>query len=48
MNRNFKLWPTIYSISAKRTITEQDTTYKRFFNNLQWVNSKSKDCKPKN
>jgi len=48
MNRNFKLWPTIYSISTKCTITEKDTTYNRFCNNLQWVHSKSKNCKPKN
>ena len=48
MNRNFKLWPIISSISRKRTKTEKDTTYKRFCNKLQWVHSKSKDCKPKN
>ena len=43
-----KLWRTISSISTKRTITEKDITYKRFCNYLQWVHSKSKDCKPKN
>jgi hypothetical protein len=48
MNRHFKLWPTISSISTKRTITEKDTTYKRFCNNPQWVHSKSNDCKPNN
>jgi hypothetical protein len=29
MNRNIRLWPTITSISTKRTITEKDTTCKR-------------------
>ena len=48
MNRKFKLWQTISSVSTKRTMTEKDTTYKCFYNNLQWVHSKSKDCKPKN
>ena len=48
MNRNVKLWPTISSISTKRAIKEKDTAYKRFCNNLQWVHSKSKDCKSKN
>jgi len=47
MNRHFKLWPTISSKSKKRTITEKDTTYNRFCNNLQRVHWKSKDCKPK-
>jgi hypothetical protein len=48
MNRNVKLWPTISSISKKRTIREKDTTCKHFCNNLQWVHLKSKDNKSKN
>ena len=48
MNINVKLWPTISSISKKRTIREKDTPCKHFYNNLQWVHSKSKDYKPKN
>jgi hypothetical protein len=41
MNRNFKLWPTISSISTKRRITEKDTTYKRFYNYLQYTHSQN-------
>ena len=47
MNNNVILQPTISSLSTKRTITEKDTSFKRFCNNLQWVHSKSKDCKPR-
>jgi hypothetical protein len=48
MNRNFKLSPTISSISTMRTITEKDTTCKHLCNNPQWVQWKSEDCKPNN
>jgi hypothetical protein len=47
MNKHVKLWSIISSISTKRTITEKDTTYMFCCNNLQWVNSKSKDSKPR-
>ena len=45
MNRNIIL---LQPISTNRTITEKDTTYKRFCNNFQWVHLKSKECKPNN
>ena len=28
--------------------SQKKTTYKRVYNNLQWVHRKLKDCKPKN
>ena len=44
MNKHFKMWPTIASISTKQTITEKVSP----LTNLQWIHSKSKDCKRNN